>query len=107
MEGREAFRTDGQGGLKREPLNGSKNSPEELHDATSVTVKQVGPAPGQPRTIVAFEAAVIDWLPGRADSFMAGGPQGLQQRGRRYLCSPPRFAEALTRLIQAGEMPRV
>jgi hypothetical protein len=27
-------------------------------------VKQVGPAPGQPRTIVALEAAVIDWLPG-------------------------------------------
>ena len=27
-------------------------------------VKQVGPAPGQPRTIVAFEAVDIDWLPG-------------------------------------------
>ncbi len=30
----------------------------------SVTVKQVGPAPGQPRTTLAFEAVVIDWLPG-------------------------------------------
>jgi len=30
----------------------------------SVTVKQVGPAPGQPRTILAYEAAVNDWLPG-------------------------------------------
>jgi hypothetical protein len=29
-----------------------------------VTVKQVGPAPGQPITTLAFEAAVIDWLPG-------------------------------------------
>jgi len=29
-----------------------------------VMVKQVGPAPGQPTTIVAFEAAVIDWHPG-------------------------------------------
>jgi hypothetical protein len=29
-----------------------------------VMVKQVGPAPGQPRTIVAFEAVDIDWLPG-------------------------------------------
>ena len=36
---------------------------QELQDAKSVTVKQVGPAPGKPRTIVAFEAAVIDWLP--------------------------------------------
>ena len=27
-------------------------------------VKQVGPASGQPRTNLAFEAAVIDWLPG-------------------------------------------
>jgi hypothetical protein len=37
---------------------------QELHDAKSVMVKQVGPAPGQPTTIVAFEAAIIDWLPG-------------------------------------------
>jgi hypothetical protein len=29
-----------------------------------VTVKQVGPAPGQPITTLAFEAVVIDWLPG-------------------------------------------
>jgi hypothetical protein len=29
-----------------------------------VMVKQVGPAPGQARTIVAFEAVDIDWLPG-------------------------------------------
>jgi len=27
-------------------------------------VKQVGPAPGKPTTIVAFEAVDIDWLPG-------------------------------------------
>ena len=27
-------------------------------------VKQVGPAPGKPRTIVALEAADNDWLPG-------------------------------------------
>ena len=39
-------------------------SPQELQDAKSMTVKQVGPAPEQPRTIVAFKAAVIDWLSG-------------------------------------------
>ena len=27
-------------------------------------MKQVGPAPGKPTTIVAFEAVDIDWLPG-------------------------------------------
>ena len=64
LEEREAFRTDGQGRLRPQPLNGSENSPRELQDAMSVTVKQVGPAPGQPTTILAFEAAVIDWLPG-------------------------------------------
>ena len=32
----------------------------------------------------------------RADSVMARGPQGLQQRGRRYVCSPPRFTESAT-----------
>jgi hypothetical protein len=29
-----------------------------------VMVKQVGPAPGKPTTIVALEAADNDWLPG-------------------------------------------
>jgi hypothetical protein len=29
-----------------------------------VMVKQVGPAPGKPRTNLAFEAVDIDWLPG-------------------------------------------
>jgi hypothetical protein len=34
-----------------------------LQEPKSVTVEQVGPAHGQPRTIVALEAAVDDWLP--------------------------------------------
>ena len=76
LEARDAFRTDGQGRLKDEPLNGFKNSPQKLHDATSVTVKQVGPAPGQPTTIVAFEAAVIDWLPGARIPSWPGAPRG-------------------------------
>ena len=31
---------------------------------------------------------------------MARSPQGLQQRGRRYVCSPPRFASAIERKRQ-------
>jgi len=40
-----------------------------------VTVKQVGPAPGKPRTNVAFEAAVIDWLPGARIPSWPGVPR--------------------------------
>jgi transposase len=43
--------------------------PQELLDAMSVTAKQVGPAPGPSRTIVAFEAAVIDWRGARIPSW--------------------------------------
>jgi hypothetical protein len=41
----------------------------------SVTVKQVGPAPGQPRTNLAFEAVVIDWLPGARIPSWPGAPR--------------------------------
>ena len=47
---------------------------QELQDAKSVTAKQVGPAPGKSRTIVAFEAAVIDWLPCVRIASWPGGP---------------------------------
>jgi len=38
-------------------------------------VKQVGPAPGQPITTLAFEAAVIDWLPGARIPSWPGVPR--------------------------------
>ena len=41
----------------------------------SVTVNQVGPAPGQPITTLAFEAAVIDWLPGARIPSWPGVPR--------------------------------
>lgn len=41
-----------------------------------MTVKQVGPAPGQPITTLAFEAAVIDWLPGARIPSWPGAPRG-------------------------------
>ena len=63
LESSAALHPDGQDGLK--PHDHSRIEPltQELQDAKSVTVKQVGPAPGQPTTIVTLEAAVIDWLP--------------------------------------------
>ena len=70
-----------------------------------MTVKQVGPAPGQPITILAFEAAVIDWLPGARIPSWPGVLGDLQQRGRRYVCSPPRFTEALAASNWIGEEP--
>jgi len=78
LEAREALRTDGQGRLKLatrriEPLT------QELQDAKSVTVKQVGPAPGQPITTLAFEAGVIDWLPGARIPSWPGVPRDFNE----------------------------
>jgi hypothetical protein len=75
LEAREAFRPDGQGRLRPQPPNGSNHSPRSLHDATGVTVKQVGPAPGQPTTIVALETAANDWLPGARIPSWPGVPR--------------------------------
>ena len=52
--------------------------------------EQVGPAPGQPITSLALEAAVIDWLPGARIPSWPGALGSSNARGRRYVCSPPR-----------------
>jgi len=89
LEAREALRTDGKGSLKDRRLNRSNVSPKELPDAKSVTVKQVGPAPGQPRTIVAFEAAVIDWLPGaRIPSWPGASGGSSKEAGDTFAVRP-------------------
>jgi len=40
--------------------------------------------------MLALEAAVIDWLPGARIPSWPGAPGGFTERGRRYVCSPPR-----------------
>ena len=62
---------------------------QELQDAKCMTVKQVGPAPEQPTTIVAFEARCKRLADRRADSVMARGPRGSQHRGQIRLQSAP------------------
>ena len=61
-------------------------------------MKQVGPAPGQPITTLAFEAAVIDWLPGARIPSWPGVPGGSsKEAGDTFAVrpvSPKRYATA-------------
>ena len=100
LDARKALRTDGEGLPEQLAVQRIEPLTQELQDATSVTVKQVGPAQGQPITIVAFEAVVIDWLPGARIPSWPGALGGSSERGRRYVCSPPRFTEAPPRQLE-------
>lgn len=73
-------------------LNGrfEGRTPPEAATESRVTAEQVGPAPGQPITIVALEAAVNDWLSGARIPSWPGALGSSNSRGRRYVCSPPR-----------------
>ena len=66
-----------------------------------MTVKQVGPAPGKPRTNVAFEAAVIDWLPGARIPSWPGVPgDSSKEAGDTFAVRPvssKRFARGTAR----------
>ena len=52
-------------------------------------VKQVGPAQGKPITILAFEVAVIDWLPGARIPSWPGSPGGsIREAGDTFAVRP-------------------
>jgi len=47
--------------------------------------------------MMAFEAVVQRLASVRADSIMARSSESSNARGRRYVCSPPRFAATIDR----------
>ena len=102
LEAREAFRTDGQGRLKDEPPQRIEPLTQELQDAKSVTVKTGRTGAGTADNNCGLGGRCHRLAARRADSVMARNPWGLQRKGRRYVCSPPRFAEA-PRPIGIGE----
>ena len=62
MDEERALRAHAESGVAPRRHHKRCISHQELQGVT-LTAEQVGPAQGKPRTIVALEAAVIDWLP--------------------------------------------
>ena len=79
-----------------------------------MTAEQVGPAPGKPTTMLALEAAVIDWLPGARIPSWPGAPGGFTKKeaGDTFAVRPVQIAHrrigaTTTTTLEPQRHPRI